>query len=92
MENLFGYNLDQCQQLMQDLGEPKFRGKQLFQWLYEKGAESLDACTNLPEKLRRRMAETAVIDHGEVVRRQRDPEDGTEKLLIRFFPCLFSRN
>lgn len=84
MENLFGYNLEQCQQLMADLGEPKFRGKQLFQWLYEKGVETLDACTNLPEALRRRLSEVAEIDHGEVIRRQRDPEDGTEKLLIRF--------
>jgi 23S rRNA (adenine2503-C2)-methyltransferase len=84
MENIFGYSLADCQALMQRLGEPKFRGGQLFQWLYEKGAPSFEACSNLPAKLRQKLAETAVIDHGEVVRHQRDPEDGTEKLLIRF--------
>ena len=31
MENIFGYNLADCQALMQRLGEPKFRGGQLFQ-------------------------------------------------------------
>ena len=38
--------------MLQRQGQPAFRAKQLFQWVYEKGAQDFDAMTNLPSELR----------------------------------------
>lgn len=43
------------------IGQPRFRGRQLFKWLYEKGAASFDEMTDLPADLRERLAEIAEI-------------------------------
>ena len=40
------------EQLMLDVKEPKFRGKQVHQWLWQKNAETFDDMTNLSKKLR----------------------------------------
>ena len=37
--------------LMKELGQPSFRAKQLYEWLYNKGTQSYDDMTNLPAKL-----------------------------------------
>ena len=42
------------------IGEPKFRAKQLFSWL-GKGAASFDEMRNLPQSLRDRLRENAVL-------------------------------
>lgn len=39
-----------------ELGQPRFRGRQLAGWLYQKGIASLDEATNLPAKLREQLA------------------------------------
>lgn len=68
--------------LARDLGEPAFRGKQLFGWLYGQGATDFEAMSNLPQRLRDRLAETAAIPTLTEVRRQ-TARDGTVKLLFR---------
>lgn len=83
MDNLFGKNREQCEALMLAMGEKKFRGQQLYEWLYEKKAGSLSECTNLPKTLRNAMEKDYGILHGEIVLTQYDPEDDTSKYLIR---------
>ena len=65
-----------------DLGEPAFRGRQLFKWVHEKGAGSFDEMTDLPAALRERLAETAQIGTLAEVRRQQ-ATDRTVKSLFR---------
>ena len=69
--------------LMEEAGEPSFRGKQLYQWLYEKKAAQLDDCTNLSKNLREKLKSHYNIEHGSIEKTQEDPEDGTRKYLIR---------
>ena len=38
--------------MQEEMGQPAYRAKQLFQWLHEKQAESFSQMTNLPEELR----------------------------------------
>jgi len=47
-----GMTAEEMADLMVDLGEPRFRARQLFQWVYEKGVKDFDAMTNLPARLR----------------------------------------
>ena len=67
---------------MTDLGQPAFRGKQVFTWLH-RGAKSFDEMTNLPKTLRRQLAELYTITVPEVVTRQVSAADGTIKYLWR---------
>ena len=62
------------------MGEPAFRGKQLFQWLH-RGAKSFDEMTNLPKGLREKLRENAVLSPPRVARKQVSKLDGTVKYL-----------
>lgn len=48
--------------LFTGMGEPKFRAKQVYQWLWEKGARSFEEMTNLSKKLRENLEEHFVIN------------------------------
>lgn len=67
---------------MREIGEPAYRGRQLFEWVHEKGARSFDAMTNLPKALRERLAAEAQIGTLVETKRQR-ATDGTIKTLLR---------
>jgi 23S rRNA (adenine2503-C2)-methyltransferase len=63
-------------------GEKRFRGDQVFRWIWKKLAIGFDQMTDLPEPLRRRLGEIARIgvvraEHSDVSR------DGTRKFLVR---------
>ncbi|NNF38461.1 MAG: 23S rRNA (adenine(2503)-C(2))-methyltransferase RlmN, partial [Gemmatimonadetes bacterium] len=64
------------------MGEPAFRGKQLFKWVHEKGATSFEAMTDLPEAFRARLATEAQLGTLVEVRRQQ-ATDRTVKSLYR---------
>lgn len=68
--------------LATDLGEPAFRGRQLFKWVHEKSATSFDDMTDLPLALRERLTETAQLGALVEARRQR-ATDRTVKSLFR---------
>ncbi|MFQ5571296.1 MAG: 23S rRNA (adenine(2503)-C(2))-methyltransferase RlmN [Rhodothermales bacterium] len=50
------------EKLARALGQPPYRGRQLFQWLYGKGASSFDAMTNLPKAFRKKLEDIATIN------------------------------
>lgn len=84
MNNLFGLTQEALTDLALSLGEKAFRGKQLFEWLYQKRAASIDEMTNLSKAFREKLKTDHTIDRGEIILTQRDPVDGTRKFLIRF--------
>lgn len=67
--------------LVAGLSEPSFRAGQLMSWLYEKAARSYDEMTNLPVRLRERLAEEAPLHFPTIVERQVS-DDGTRKYLL----------
>ena len=69
--------------LMKDIGQPKFRAKQLIQWLYQKGVTSYDDMSNLPAKMRAILAEHYPLNAPDIITRQVS-QDGTRKYLIGF--------
>ena len=62
------------------MGEPTFRGKQLFQWL-QRGAKSLDEMSNLPKTLRDKLRDNAAFSPPVIARKQVSQLDGTVKYL-----------
>ena len=79
---LLGLTLDELTSLVQELGEPKYRAKQLAEWLYVKRATTLDEMTNLPKALRSKLKSCCTIGRSPVALTQVS-RDGTEKYLFR---------
>ncbi len=82
MTNLYELNLDQLNDLFQQWGEPRFRAKQVYDWLYTNPVETFDAMTNLPKPLRERLASETTLGTLEIVT-ERASRDGTVKRLYK---------
>jgi 23S rRNA (adenine2503-C2)-methyltransferase len=82
-QNLIGLSREALTASMAELGEPAFRARQLWQWMYVRGATSFDGMTSLGKPLRAKLAERFIVARPEVARLQ-DSLDGTKKWLLRF--------
>lgn len=65
------------------LGEPKYRAKQIYQWLHQKQVTSFGEMTNLSAALREKLGEQAKIATVETQLRLESKTDGTRKFLFR---------
>lgn len=60
---LLGRTLDEIQQIVRNLGMPKFAAKQIASWLYDKKVETIDEMTNLSLKHREALKEGYEVGH-----------------------------
>jgi 23S rRNA (adenine2503-C2)-methyltransferase len=63
-------------------GDKAFRGNQVYEWLWSKGAHTFDDMTNVAKPTRQMLEEHFVINHIKVDTMQRS-EDGTVKNAVR---------
>ncbi|NCT76965.1 MAG: 23S rRNA (adenine(2503)-C(2))-methyltransferase RlmN [Chitinophagaceae bacterium] len=56
-QNIRTLSLSDLEQYFEELGEKKFRAKQVYEWIWQKSALSVDAMTNLSKELRQRLKE-----------------------------------
>ena len=78
--NIKSMTLPELTAALKELGQPAFRGKQVYTWLH-KGVRSYDEMSNLPKALRELLAQKYPICPPEVVRKQESQKDGTIKYL-----------
>ncbi|MFB2934643.1 23S rRNA (adenine(2503)-C(2))-methyltransferase RlmN [Aerosakkonemataceae cyanobacterium BLCC-F154] len=57
---LLGATLAELTDWVQQQGQPAYRGKQLYQWIYEKGAKSLAEITVFPKQWRDNLADVSL--------------------------------
>ena len=76
--------LAELEQALVDLGEPKFRGKQVYSWLH-RAVPDFAAMTNLSLSLREKLSERFLLTCPTVVRKQESALDGTIKYLWRLW-------
>jgi 23S rRNA (adenine2503-C2)-methyltransferase len=74
--------LPDLERLVEDLGEPRYRGRQLARWVYVHGAETLDEMTDLSQAFRERLAAAIGIGRLTVRRTQEAPDGSATKLLV----------
>ncbi len=79
---IYGESLDSLQSHLAANGEPKFRAKQVMDWLYKKRARNWDEMTNLPKSLREKLADSFDIAPSKRVL-AKESADETEKLLLQ---------
>lgn len=63
-------------------GDKAFRGNQVYEWLWSKGAHSFEDMTNISKETRAMLEQNFVINHIKVDTMQRS-EDGTVKNAVR---------
>lgn len=78
---LLGQSLPELTQWAEAQGQPAYRGKQIYQWIYQRGARSLADITVLPKQWRSALADVEIgrssLHHRAVA------QDGTIKYLLK---------
>ncbi len=81
MENLLNFSNERLQTYFQNIGEPRYRVKQVYQGVFQKGYERFEQFTNLSKKLRERLAADFSLRSFKELQRISSPLDGTTKFL-----------
>ncbi|MEM1244580.1 MAG: 23S rRNA (adenine(2503)-C(2))-methyltransferase RlmN [Pseudomonadota bacterium] len=82
MSNLFNYDRQGLEAYFTDLGEKRYHGTQVFQWLHQHGVTDFAAMTNLPKRLREYLQSNAQMTLPEILSEKKS-RDGTIKWLLR---------
>lgn len=79
---LLGLNTEELRSLVQQNGEPAYRGSQLADWVYRRRAHTFEDMVNLPDKMRAWLMENYEIGCSKTLIVQHS-RDGTTKLLLK---------
>ncbi|MFO8033628.1 MAG: 23S rRNA (adenine(2503)-C(2))-methyltransferase RlmN [Candidatus Bipolaricaulota bacterium] len=79
---LFDLSFGELEGLLSSWGEPPYRARQVWGWLWERLAESFAEMSDLPLPLRRRLSESCAIESAVPRALQCDSDEGTEKALL----------
>lgn len=77
-------NLDQLIDAMAAIGEPKFRAKQIYEWLWQKAVVDFDSMSNLSKDLREKLRADFVINAA-LVNDEQKSNDRTIKSAFKLF-------
>ena len=83
MTDIKSMTIPELEELMLLMGQPKFRAKQIFQWLHQKRVLTFDEMKNLPTSLREELSKTCTITSFSIERKLVSQIDGTTKYLYR---------
>ena len=78
MRDLFAMTRPELEALLTEWGEPSFRAKQVWSWLYDKKVRRFEDMTNLPKSLRQRLEDETTLGTLSVAT-ERHSRDGTVK-------------
>lgn len=81
-KDIRAYTKEQLRTFFETNGDKSFRGNQVYEWLWSKGAHSFDDMSNLSLDTRKMLEDNFVINHISVDQMQRS-SDGTIKNAVR---------
>lgn len=81
-ESIRSFSPERLEELMRELGQPKFRAKQVHEWLHLHNASSYDEMTNLPKALREQLSQRFPLQETKILQ-VRESQDGTRKYLLQ---------
>ena len=82
-QDIKSLELAELTEAMVQMGQPKFRGKQVYSWLHEKRVKSFEEMSNLPAAFRQQLAQNYYINSLSIIRKLTSKIDGTQKYLLR---------
>ena len=83
MTNLTHLTKEELLSELAKLGEPSFRAKQIWNWIYARGVKSFDEMTNIKKELRITLTQNFSLERPRI---SKDfiSLDGTRKFLVKF--------
>ncbi len=84
MIEISSLSFDELQENIAQMGLPRFRAKQIYEWLHKKNVDSFDKMTNLDKALRQKLSEEFRIAVPAISRKLVSKIDGTVKYLFEF--------
>ncbi len=81
--NLYELNLADLTEFLTGLGEPAYRAKQIWQWLYRQYTPDFATMSNLPQPLRDKLDANATLDIGPIIAEQLSNDNQTKKVLFQ---------
>jgi 23S rRNA (adenine2503-C2)-methyltransferase len=81
-KELLGLDLQALTRIVQEHGEPPYRGRQLFEAIYRQGVSNVDAISTLPSEFRRQLVASYSVGAPEVEKKF-NSMDGTIRYLMR---------
>lgn len=82
MINLMDMTLEDLEQMLKEMGQQKFRAKQIFKWV-NSGIRSIDDMTNISKQLRQELADTCKINRIKLADKLESELDSTVKYLFK---------
>jgi 23S rRNA (adenine2503-C2)-methyltransferase len=79
---LIGLTREELESFAREHGQPEFRGRQLYRWLYARRERSFAQMSDLPKAFRDELPALAEAGSLAVVRRTSSARDGTQKFLF----------
>jgi len=84
-KDICSFDYKELEEEIEAMGEKPFRGRQIYQWLHVKSADSFSEMTNLSKSFRERLSQEYMIPSMELVERQISKADPTEKFLFELW-------
>ena len=81
-KDIVSLNYEELIQEIEGLGEKAYRGKQVYAWIHEKGADGFEEMTNISKALRERLSARYELTTLNMAVRQISKSDQTEKFLF----------
>lgn len=84
-KDISSYNLQELENEIKELGLPRFRAKQIYEWLHKKGALSFSEMTNLSKELISELNDKFVIFSCSIEKKLVSGYDDTVKYLFKLY-------
>ncbi len=81
--DLLSFTYEELESYIIELGEKKFRAKQIFDWLHKKRVFDISDMRNLPEDFIAKLKETSYLPNVQIHTKLVSKEDGTVKYLFK---------
>lgn len=79
--DILSLNIERLKDFVTGLGEKEYRAGQIFSWLHKKKVADFDKMTDIPQSLKDKLYETALIQNCSIVEKYTSKEDETVKYL-----------
>ena len=81
--NIYELTFEELIDFLTQLGEPKFRAQQVWEWLYKKHVTDFAEMRNLPKSLIKKLEANAVIHSATIASEQHSSDGQTKKVLFQ---------
>jgi 23S rRNA (adenine2503-C2)-methyltransferase len=81
--NLKGLSLEELEEFVLELGEKKYKSRQLFKWIYNKGLIDFKKMSDLSQNLRSKLEDAAHIQSLRKLKSVKSEDESTEKFLFQ---------